>query len=461
MPEPILRMRSQLDGVAWPAMPSPHGALLAALLFQLERTQWWSAEQLVECQLLQLRELLQHAYHTVPFYRERFDACGLRPGPQLDLDDLHQLPLLTRRDIQSAGPALSSRAVPPDHGPVTRTQTSGSTGEPVRVYGTAVNQLLWEALTLRDHLWHRRDLAAKLASIRVIYDSAGEPPHGTVLDNWSGPAAELWVTGPAAALQLSADIDTQARWLKQHEPDYLLTYPTNLMALIAHFSARAERPQRLREVRAMGETLTPEMRAQCLEQWGVPIIDMYSSQELGCIALQCPDGAGYHLMAESVYAEILDDDGRACRPGAIGRLVLTSLHNFAMPLIRYELRDYAEAGAPCRCGRGLPTVARIVGRTRNMLTLPTGELRWPLVGYDQYREIAPIRQYQLIQHSLQQIEVRLVAERPVSADEELRLSAVIRQALGYPFPLRFVYFADHIPRGPGGKFEEFVSRIAS
>jgi phenylacetate-CoA ligase len=164
-------------------------------------------------------------------------------------------------------------------------------------------------------------------------------------------------------------------------------------------------------------------------------------------------------MAESVLVEILGADGRPCAPGAVGRLVVTKLHNFATPLIRYELRDYAEAGMPCPCGRGLPTIARIVGRSRKMLTLPNGEQRWPLVGFDRYREIAPIRQYQLVQRSLHDVEVRLVVDRALSGDEETRLAAVITAALGHPFRLDFIYLRDEIPRGPGGKFEEFISEL--
>jgi phenylacetate-CoA ligase len=130
-----------------------------------------------------------------------------------------------------------------------------------------------------------------------------------------------------------------------------------------------------------------------------------------------------------------------------------------MPLIRYELGDHAEAGAPCPCGRGLPTIARILGRSRNMLRLPGGAERWPLVGFDRYREIAPIRQYQLVQHDLESIEARFVADRPLTADEEAGLTRVIQSSLGYPFRVTFAYFEGEITRGPGGKFDEFVSNV--
>jgi len=149
-----------------------------------------------------------------------------------------------------------------------------------------------------------------------------------------------------------------------------------------------------------------------------------------------------------------------CAQGAVAATSnRIKLHNFAMPLIRYELRDYAKVGSACSCGRGLPLLESILGRNRNMVMLPNGEKHWPLVGFAEYRAIAPVRQYQLIQHTLEEIEVRLVTDRPLVMEEETRLTEVIQHALGWPFRLQFAYFEHEIPRGVGGKFEEFVSKV--
>src|SRR6185295_14515719 len=99
--------------------------------------------------------------------------------------------------------------------------------------------------------------------------------------------------------------------------------------------------------------------------WGVGVVDVYSSEECGQIALQCPEHEQYHVQSESVLVEVLDDEGRPCAPGTIGRVVLTTLQNFAMPLIRYDIGDFAEPGPACPCGRALPVLTRIVGRVRN------------------------------------------------------------------------------------------------
>jgi phenylacetate-CoA ligase len=447
------------DDCAWPAMPSRQGANLLSLLYQLERTQWWTPGRLFQSQLSQLDGLTRHAVDTVPFYRARFGSLGFRPDLKLTAEQWTSLPVLSRRDIQNAGEDLWSVRIPPEHGAAATTQTSGSTGEPVKVRKTALDQLFWQAMTMRDHYWHRRDFSGKLASIRVFMSGAGAPPEGTLRDGWGTPVGLLHATGPMALLRLNTDIAVQAEWLLAQDPDYLVTYPTNLTALIAHLEQRGARPRSLREVRTVGEIVSPRLRKRCQEAWGVPIVDIYSSQELGCIALQCPQSGQFHAMSESVLVEILRSDGTPCSPGEVGRLVISTLHNFAMPLIRYEVGDYAEVGAPCPCGRGLPAIARVLGRSRNLVTLPSGARHWPLVGSSEFRDIAPIRQFQLVQHTLEEIEVRLAMPRQLTGDEEQRIGVVIRNWIGYPFRLRFSYFADEIPRGPAGKYEEFISLL--
>lgn len=448
--------KSSAPGILWPAVAEGHGARLLALLWQFTQTERWPAGVLQQHQLRQLGLVIEHARRTVPFYKTRLAAVG---DGALTPERFRALPLLTRRDIQDAGSALRSSAIPPQFGAVHENSTSGATGQPVKVLRTALDALLWQANTLRDHEWHGRDPALKFAAIRALAPGTADPPHGLVAAGWGAASEAVRATGPSALLSLNAGVATQAAWLERHAPGYLLTYPSNLAALLAHFAASGERLPGLRAVLTVGETVTPALRAACRDTLGVAIEDAYSSQELGYIALQCPASGQYHVMAESVLVEVLDAAGNPCAPGETGRLVISSLHNHATPLIRYELRDYATVGEPCACGRTLPTLARITGRERNMLRLPDGTLHWPLVGFQRFRDIAPVRQYQLIQESLRAVEVRLACDRALSADEEAALGAVIRDALGHPFELRFAYFGGELPRAANGKFEEFVRAI--
>ena len=441
----------------WPAVPGRAGADLLGQLYQLEQTQYFPEQVLRTRQLQQFAQLARHAGETSEFYRQRFEALGFAPAGPWTFERLASLPLLTRRELLTSAEQIHSQRPPASHGQWHELQTSGSTGQVVAVRRTGVNQLLWLALSMRDHLWHRRDFRKSLAVVRANVEAL-EPEPGREF-GWGPPVSLLHETGPCYARPLSTDVVELAAWLLEKEPAYLLTYPTYLASLIDHFESSGQRLQQLLQVRTIGETVNPALRTRCQAVLGVPIVDTYSAQEVGAIALQCPDSALYHVHAESLLVEVLNAEGNACTPGETGRVVVTDLHNFATPLIRYELRDYAEVGPACPCGRGLPTLTRVLGRQRNMVVLPNGQRHWPLVGLHHFREVAQILQYQLIQHDLKHVEMRLVTAAPLDAVAEARLTEIVQSALGHAFQIRFSYSETELPRSAGGKFEEFVCRV--
>jgi phenylacetate-CoA ligase len=450
-----LAARSELPGLVFPALVGSAAAPLHSIFLQLERSQWLSAQSIQELQGRQLDALLAHVWATVPWYHARLHAAGIVRGQPVDPCAWQSLQLLTRRDIQDAGASLHSNRVPPEHGGINRNRTSGSTGEPVEVLRSGIDQLMWQAITLRDHAWHERDLSGSLCSIRAGVERT---PDETWHRGW-GPATDtLFDTGPCALLPIDTDVAEQVRWLVQRNPDYLVIYPTVLDAVLRRLDADGIALPRLREVRTVGEVLADATRNLCRKVLGVPVVDLYSSNEVGNIALQCPESGLYHVQSESLLVEILDASDMPCHPGDIGRVVITTLHGFAMPLLRYELRDYAEVAAPCPCGRGLPSLRRIQGRVRNMLVTPHGEIRWPLVGFAEYRKVAPVRQYQIAQLTRDHVEFRLVTERPLAQDEEAALAVILRNSLGDFARIDFRYFPD-LPLGVNGKFEEFISLI--
>jgi phenylacetate-CoA ligase len=164
------------------------------------------------------------------------------------------------------------------------------------------------------------------------------------------------------------------------------------------------------------------------------------------------------VQAENLLVEILDEGGRACEPGETGRVVVTTLHNFATPLIRYASGDYAVAGEPCSCGRTLPVLARIMGRVRNMLKLPDGTRRWASFPAKYYLPLAPIRQLQLVQHTRERIEVRAVAPREFTPEERAALKSAFAKTLGFPHDIS-IACVDRIERNAGGKYEEFLCLV--
>ena len=434
------RIESAMPDMAWPGIPAPAGAAVLALLYQLQQSQWLPAERLLELQRHQLNNMLRHAAAHVPYYRERWRDEGFA-----------ELPILKRRNLMEHFDALKSERVPREHGAVAEIRTSGSTGAPVRVLKTQLSQLVWNAITLRDHDWHQRELGGKLVAIRH-----GVPEQET--DSWGIATAGIVATGAAAALGAGADADTQLEWLQRQQPQYLLTYPSIVAELARLSLSRSIRLPGLRQVRTFGEMLAPEVRSLCRAAWGVPVVDMYSANEVGYIALQCPEHEVYHVQSEGVLVEILDERGRPCGPGETGRVVVTDLHNFATPLVRYEIGDYAEVAPPCPCGRGLPTLSRIAGRVRNMLVTAEGRRYWPLLGSRKFLEVAPVLQHQVVQKAFDLIELRLVTAAPLEHSQEERLRAMV--LAGMPEGMRLTLrYCEEIPRGAGGKFEDFICEV--
>ncbi|MDP2135549.1 MAG: hypothetical protein Q8J99_18250 [Sulfuritalea sp.] len=446
--------RTAMASLAWPAFPAPWAANKLALLFQIEQNQWRAPEQIAASQFDQLRKLLTFAAATVPHYR-RWLGGNFR-AEELTPQNWGKIPVLTRQQAHQGPAELVSDRIPKEHGKTFTQKTSGSTGMVVEVLGTDLTDLYWQVFCLRDHLWHRRDLREKLCVIRFQRDNPVKASAGMAAAGWGPATDDVVITGPSASYDILLEIGHIAGRLMLDRPGYLLSHPSMIHGLATHCLEKGISLPGLKEVRTLGESAHESLRERCREAWGVPVVDMYTCQEAGYLALQCPEQENYHVQAENILLEVVDDHGRACAPGEIGRVLVTSLNNFATPLIRYELGDYAEVGATCSCGRGLPVLKRIMGRYRNLLTLPDGTRHWALIGYPS--DIAPIEQMQMVQTGLDEIKVRLVMPRLLGDGETRALTAFIHDTLGYPFRLRFEY-VDTIRNSANGKVEQVISLI--
>ena len=449
----LASIRSTVPGIEWPPLSVGPAGVLAALIQQHDASQWLPADEIAAQQRAQLRVLVAHfERHSAPF-RERLAAARLSAADVATTDGFAALPVLSRTELQARGESIFVSDLPPGHAPVARNATSGSTGEPVVVARTAINQLDWLALTMREHLWHGADFETRLCAIRANIDAVAER------EDWGPPASLLFGTGRSLGIPITVDVARQLELIERFAPSNLLVYPTILDALTRLVAERGIRIPSLSRIRTVGETLRPSVREAAAEAFSAHVVDAYSSQEVGYIAIECPDGEGYHAMAETLIVEVLDARGGPCAPGETGRITVTDLHNFATPIVRYDIGDYAEVGSPCPCGRGLPTLAKVLGRERNLIAMPDGTRHWPLVGYAGFRAIAPVKQYQFVQVAPTRIDVTLAVQRALTSVEEAKLIGHIQQTLGYPFELHLSYVSGPLPRGPAGKFEEFVCRV--
>jgi len=454
-PSPVrVRARSGRgsSGLVWPPMASPADAQALALMWQLNQTERWSEGRLAAHQLKQIEGLIRHAVTQVRFHRERLSAFVDKLSPnRLTMDAFRTLPIMTRSDIQTAGNDLVAQALPASHGQMFPVRSSGSTGRPIEVRGTGVASIYLSAFTMRGHLWHKRDLAAKNVDVRTAFTGA----RARRRRRWSS----LPGSGPSVRIDIALSIDEIFKQLIKEDPAYLQTHPYTLLGLVEHSKEIGLKPASLREARTFGEALDPAVRETISQTWNVPVIENYSATEIGTIAHQCPETTNLHVQAEGVLVEVLNDIGEPCGPNETGRVVLTALQNFATPLIRYEIGDYATVGEACVCGRGLPVLVRVLGRERNLLVYPDGTKRFPEIRVGGFDQIAPIRQFQLVQKTLEELELRLVMPRPLSEDEEQVMRRFMLDKFGYPFNVEIVYH-DDLPRAANGKFEEFRSEVS-
>lgn len=451
--------RSEKLELSWPRPLSSIGTRLLAFQYFLERSERLPAREFFRFQSRQIYRIARVAVKECPFYRERIHLRNLRDR-QAAAESWAEIPILTRQELQTQVDAITSQELPRLRGPFDRQFTSGSSGMPVMVLGTPATRLAWSALTIREHLWHQRRAAGSLAVIRAMAPGKAEPP-GLKLAQWGSPVAKILRTGPSYALNVKSSMEECVAFLMQHDPDYLLTYPSVILELARAVQRGYLELSRLKQARTFGELLAPHVRAEIEKTLDCKVADVYSAEEVGYMAIQCPISGLYHIQGESVLVEVLDDKGRPCPVGQVGRVVVTSLWNRATPIIRYEIGDYAEVGPRCPCGRTLPTLRRVIGRKRNMLVLPDGRRFWPMPLADADAEeslskLPPIQQFQVIQRSLHLVEVRLVVPRPLSESEQSKTRDYIQAMLGYSFEVRLV-FVDEIPRGTGGKFEDFIN----
>jgi len=422
--------------------------------FALE--QWKSPDEILGLQEMRLKKALEEA-SGAGFYREMLGQSGLRSSVHAHAGDvfslLESLPITTKEQVQTNPGAFSpggggiggiARG-----GAVISRETTGSTGKPLTVRMDKNASTIRTALMLLNSLSIGLTPFSRTAALH-FHDGTKRRDTG-----------RMYGVLPWFSLDILEDERKNLETMRRKGADSLGYYPS-AMTLLAQANQDNARPVRLKQVISGAEMLTPGWRSLLEESFSCPVFNRYGSWEFGPIAWECPEEHGMHVNTGSFHMEILDERNRPLRQG-MGRVVMTSLCNSAMPLIRYEMGDLAGWGGRCPCGRGLPVLKSLEGRADDMVVLPSGRMRSPLsVRFtDLECVVKGIRTYQLIQEKEDLFLFRYVASAAGFKDSsrkdiERRIAIA---CLDEPVRVEFEE-ADEIKRNRRGKLDRLISKVS-
>lgn len=420
---------------------------------ELEETQWWAPERLHELQLARLRELLMHAKERVPYYRDLFAGIGFDPSGIGSPADLAGLPFLTKDTIRANGDRLKSD----DAKALKRLSTTGSSGDP-----------------LQFHIGPARvthDVAAKWRATRWWGVDIGDPE----IVAWSSPielSTQDRVRRVRDRLFRTRLLSTQALTIQKMDqflndirifrPKMLFGYPSSLTLIAQRASERGLRMDDLgvKVAFVTAERTYPHQRDVIGQVFRCAVADGYGGRDSGFIAHECPAG-GLHITAEDIMVEIVDGEGRLLPPGQAGEVVVTQLFTHDFPFIRYKNGDVAVLdNKVCSCGRGLPLIREVQGRTNDFLVSANGGRIHDIAFAMLLRDMPGVRQFKIIQETLQEVRLQLVTgpdfDRP---RQKSKIESVFRNHLGDGLKLNIDYVSRIEPERTG-KYRYVISHVA-
>jgi len=450
--------------------PAPYTALVTNLLFPLhervkqhssvavrkglEESQYWPEERLRELQLRRLRALLERAGTKVPYFRDLFREAGFDPRRDVrSLADLARLPLMDKAIIR----ANTDRLKADDAVGLARFNTGGSSGEPLIFH------------IGKERVSH--DVAAKWRATRWWNVDIGDPE----IVVWGSPIElgaqdrvralrdRLLRTHLLPAFEMSAaKLDSFVARIRAHRPRMLFGYPSALSHIARHAQAQGQRMDDLgiRVAFVTSERLYDEQRAQISATFGCPVANGYGGRDAGFIAHQCPEG-GMHITAEDIIVEIIDPQGQPVPRGQSGEIVVTHLATGDFPFIRYRTGDIGVLGIEgCACGRGLPLLQEIQGRSTDFLVAQDGTVMHGLALVYILRDLPQVKAFKITQESLDLTHVQVVLEAPLDAALRAHIENGFKARLGSAVAVQ-VEQVDAIGPEKSGKFRYVVSKVAA
>jgi len=427
-------------------------------LRELEESQWWPADRIQQLQSDRLQRLIHHAYARVPYYRRLMDDSGVPPGRIRTAADLSLLPVLTKADVREYSSDLVADAFPRRE--LVEGRTGGSTGEPLVFYSSRESRSSHGiARTLRALEWagiYPGDSRVVVARRRYS-DSFWSAQFRRTVRLLSRTTLE------DCAGFSDSSLPFVVRRIARLHPRLLSGYPSALCIIAEYIRDSGIPSPEVKAIVVGGEALFDEQRSLLREVFGCEPLSKYSSYENFDIAMECNAHAGLHVAAEDFVVEVVDDDGRPVEPGQQGRVVVTNLHEFGMPLIRYDTDDESSfVEGVCACGRSLPRLSPILGKSGHVIYTPSGKRLSPRSFVA--RDFVPlgVRRFQLVQETLDHVTVRVVPSDSLSADRAQDLAAAVKahysSTLGTEVEIQ-VEVVDHIEPTPAGKHLFVISKV--
>jgi phenylacetate-CoA ligase len=386
----------------------------------LEQSQWWSPERLREFQWQELQRLLNHAFSTVPYYQRKYQAAGVCLGDIRTWEDFQSLPPLTRQEVNTYLQELISKSY---SGPLVADSTGGSTGIPTHFF-----------LTLDNHDW-------RTACTQRAYSWSGSVPGERTLYLSGAPLRpqSRWEVGKEGLyhwfrreLLVNTFRQTDDFWndtwgrAVAFGPRFLVGYVASLESFIRYGQQQNLKLPELRAVLAMAEPVYDNLRQKVRDVLNVPLFNTYGSREFMSIAVECAVHQGLHVNAENILLET-----KMPPEGGPSEVLVTDLHNYGMPFIRYEIGDMALMDAkPCACGRGLPKIQSIEGRTLDVLRGADGQLVPGEFFPHLLKEINEISEFQVEQKQLDHLLLSVVLTRPLSEERTSWLNGEVTKVFG-------------------------------
>jgi len=429
---------------------SPYRRGIARAYAVESRLMWRPAAQVRAEQRMRLRELLAVAVQA-PYWRRVLDGLGKRPG-EFQLEDLPLLPFLTKDILRDCETELR---VPGARG-VYENFSGGSTGIPIRFFQD------------RHYKVHMS------VSTRLCNEMAGAFPGARVAKLWGAPQDKRQIESPLGRLKLwllnhryldtfdmgEARMDLYHRQLEEFQPDLIQAYASSIHLLARHLSRLRIRPTYPRvAIISAAERLTEEMRRQIEDVFPARVFNRYGSREVSAMAAECGEHAGLHITSAGHIVETVDPVTLEPVSGRPGEIVITVLHNHAMPFIRYRIGDVGLLDeSPCPCGRTAPRLLDVLGRTSDNFLMPDGRIVHGEYFTHLFYGRPEVEQFQFIQDAVDDFVLRIVPGGGYRGELGRGLETEIRSLIGPSARLR-LEIRDEIPKTASGKYRFTISRV--